>query len=159
MHDTLPALIERALMDNTRPLEFYLRDQSHLPGARANLGLVGEVSDELASIAARRPEQVWDVLRTLTQDALAVETNTPAEFVALCGTVAFGACAASYEEWQTDVSVMLSRLASSRGHRSASSGRKVSSARSPVSVKRSQSRIWVNQSSSSIPLRTGCPSI
>jgi hypothetical protein len=113
MHDTLLSLVERALTDNSRPLEFYLRDQSHLPGQRANLGLVGEVSDELASLAARRPQQVWELLRSLVSDALAVETNTPAEFVTLCGTVAYGACAAAYTDWRAQACIMLSRLASS----------------------------------------------
>ncbi len=48
-----------------------------------------------------------------------------------------------------------SRRASRRCHRSESSGRKLSSARSPVSVTFSQSRIWWNQSSSSRPLSDG----
>ncbi|HEV2580993.1 MAG TPA: hypothetical protein VGT44_09080 [Ktedonobacteraceae bacterium] len=117
MHDTLLPLIERALAENTRPLEFYLREQSHLPGTRANLGLVGEVSDELASMVARHSQQVWELLRTLSQDALVVESNTPAEFVALCGAVAFGACAAAHPDWQPDVRVLLSRMSSSASWR------------------------------------------
>lgn len=117
MHDTLLPLIERALANNTRPLEFYLREQSHLPGGRANLGLVGELSDELASMTARNPHQIWGLLGTLTQNAQAVEGNTPAEFVALCGAVAYGACAAAYPEWQPDANVILSRLAGSSSWR------------------------------------------
>jgi hypothetical protein len=117
MHDTLLPLIERALAGNTRPLEFYLREQSHLPGARANLGLVGELSDELASMTARHSQQVWELLRTLTQDAQAAEGNTPEEFVTLCGVVAYGACAAAYAKWQPDVRVILSRLAGSSSWR------------------------------------------
>jgi hypothetical protein len=117
MHDTLPPLIERALVENSRPLEFYLREQSHLPGTRANLGLVGEVSDELASMVSRHPKQVWELLRALSQDALVAETNTPAEFVALCGVVAYGACAAAFANWRPDVYVMLSRMSSSASWR------------------------------------------
>jgi hypothetical protein len=113
MHETLPALVERALMDNPRPLEFYLREQSRLPGARANLGLVGEVSDELASKTTRYPRQVQEVLRTLSREALTVEGNTPGEFVALCGVVSMGACAAVHLDWAFDVCDVLSRLARS----------------------------------------------
>ncbi len=39
-HSTLSALVERSLAGNLRPLEFYLREQSRLPGTRANLELV-----------------------------------------------------------------------------------------------------------------------
>ncbi len=111
MHETLPALVARALTDNPRPLEFYLREQSHLPGARANLGLVGELSDELSSFAARCPQEVWEVLHHLLSDEQVVETNTPGEFVMLCGTVALGACAASYEAWRGVVFKRLAHLA------------------------------------------------
>lgn len=113
MYDTLPSLVERALTDNSRPLEFYLREQSHLPGPRANLGLVGELSDELASKMSRYSRQAQVVLRSLSREALSVESNTPAEFVALCGVVAMGACTAVHLDWLPDVCVMLSRLASS----------------------------------------------
>lgn len=111
MHETLPALVARALTDNLRPLEYYLREQSHLPGPRANLGLVGEFSDELASYALRSPQEVWKVLHTLVRDAQQVETNTPEEFVALCGTVALGACAATNEGWREAGFERLSQLA------------------------------------------------
>lgn len=113
MHETLPALVERALTDNSRPLEFFLREQSHLPGPRANLGLVGELSDELASMTTRYAHKVQEVLRSLTRDALTVESNSPAEFVALCGVVAMGACAAAHLDWASDVCDLLSRLARS----------------------------------------------
>lgn len=111
MHETLPALVARALTDNPRPLEYYLREQSHLPGPRANLGLVGEVSDELASYALRCPQDVWEVLHYLVRDAPQVETNSPGEFVVLCGTVALGACAATNEGWRDVAFERLAQLA------------------------------------------------
>jgi hypothetical protein len=40
MHETLASLVARALEGSPRPLEFYLREQSRLPGPRANLALV-----------------------------------------------------------------------------------------------------------------------
>src|SRR5713101_5543931 len=55
--------------------------------------------------------------------------------------------------------VQVSRRASSRCHSSEPSGRKSSSARSPVSVTFSQSRICANQSLSTRPLSTGWPSL
>jgi len=49
-HSTLSSLVERALTGNQRPLEFYLLDQSRLPGPRANLELVDDVSDLFAEL-------------------------------------------------------------------------------------------------------------
>jgi len=74
---------------------------------------VGELSDELASRTTRYPRQIQEVLRSLSRDALTVESNTPAEFVALCGVVALGACAANHIDWAFDVCDLLSRLARS----------------------------------------------
>lgn len=111
MHDTLSTLVRRALKESPRPLEFYLREQSHLPGSRANLGLVGEVCDEMASYVPQHSRQVWDALHYLAREEQTVETNTPGEFVVLCGVVAFGACATVHAEWHADVCVQLARFA------------------------------------------------
>ena len=58
MHDTLSSLVERALAGNQRPLEFYLREQSRLPGSRANLELVSDVSNLLAAVVSEQPGEV-----------------------------------------------------------------------------------------------------
>ena len=49
MHDTLSSLVERALNGTQRPLEFYLRENGRLPGARANMELANDVSYLLAA--------------------------------------------------------------------------------------------------------------
>src|SRR5579884_2850734 len=78
MYTTLGSLVERAIMGNQRPLEFYLRDQSRLPGPRANLELLGDFSDLLAAVAAEQPEHTRGLLKYLTNEAhTAVKTNTP----------------------------------------------------------------------------------
>ncbi len=94
-------------------MSFSYANRVNLPGPRANLGLVGELSDELASKTTRHARQVQEVLRSLTRDALTVESNSPAEFVALCGVVAMGACAAAHLVWASDVCDLLSRHARS----------------------------------------------
>src|SRR5579872_3718771 len=99
MDETLSPLILRALHDNPRPLEFFLREQSHLPGPRANLRLVDDVSDVLAEAVSARPEDVRRVIEHLTREAKTLEVHTPGEFVVLCGVVASGLCASVYPVW------------------------------------------------------------
>ena len=103
MHETLSSLVARAFTGNRRPLEYYLRDQSRLPGTRANLELVNSLSNLLAAIVPEQPEQVWVLLQYLVQDEKMVVKNTPDEFVILCGVVAFGACASVQTEWHAEV--------------------------------------------------------
>ena len=113
-HDTLSSLIDRALTGYHRPLEFYLREQSRLPGARANLELVNEVSYLLAPLTTGQPEQVRAVLNYLiSDDRTKVVSNTPAEFVVLCGVVAYGTCAAAYPKWRSEVFELLDQYACS----------------------------------------------
>ena len=114
-HITLSSLVDRALAGNLRPLEFYLREQSRLPGARANLELVNEVSYLLAALAKERPEEVRTLLSYLISDERhKVMSNTPAEFIVLCGVVAYGVCAASAQpKWRSEVFELLDRYACS----------------------------------------------
>jgi hypothetical protein len=108
MHSTLASLVERALSGNQRPLEFYLREQSRLPGPRANLELVQSVSNLLAAITAEQSDKVRTLLYYLISDEREkVRSNTPAEFVMLCGIVAFGACAAVQPKWRSETFELL----------------------------------------------------
>lgn len=114
MHDTLSSLVERALNGNQRPLEFYLRENGRLPGARANMELANDVSYLLAASASRHPDTVRYITTYFTNgDARKVVSNTPAEFVMICGIVASGACAAVQGSWRTDTFEMLRRYACS----------------------------------------------
>ena len=114
MHDTLSSLVERAMMGNQRPLEYYLREQSRLPGPRANLELVNDLSDLLAVLVKEQPANVRTLLNYLIQDDFQTNaSNTPAEFVVLCGIVAFGACAAAQPEWRGGTFELLSQRAHS----------------------------------------------
>ena len=113
-HSTLSALVERSLAGNLRPLEFYLREQSRLPGTRANLELVNELSYLLAALAKEQPDKVRALLDYLISDERhKVVTNTPAEFVVLCGVVAYGACAAVQSKWRSEVFELLAQYACS----------------------------------------------
>jgi len=113
MHDTLSSLVERAFKGNQRPLEFYLREQSRLPGARANLELVDDLSNLLTAAVSEQPDQVWLLLNHLVQDEKTVVSNTPDEFVVLCGVVSFGACATVRAEWRSEVCELLGDFACS----------------------------------------------
>src|SRR2546422_1501700 len=114
MHSTLSSLVERAFMGNQRPLEFYLREQSRLPGPRANLELVHQLSSLLAALAAEQPDHVRSLLNYLISiDREKVKSNTPAEFVLLCGVVASGACAAVQAKWRGETFELLEDSASS----------------------------------------------
>src|SRR5216684_1887983 len=111
-HSTLSSLVERALTGNQRPLEFYLRDQSRLPGPRANLELVNDLSYLLATLAAEQPDKVRALLDSLiSDDEKKVVSNTPAEFVVLCGVVAYGTCAAVLPKWRGAVFELLDQHA------------------------------------------------
>jgi hypothetical protein len=111
-HSTLSSLVDRALAGNQRPLEFYLREQSRLPGPRANLELVNDLSYLLAVLTKEQPDHVRDLLNYLISDDRAkVTSNTPAEFVVLCGIVAYGACAAVYPKWRSEVFELLDQYA------------------------------------------------
>jgi hypothetical protein len=117
MHETLSSLVARAFTGNRRPLEYYLREQSRLPGPRANLELVNSLSNLLTAIVPEQPDQVWILLNYFVQDEKTVVNNTPDEFVILCGVVAFGACATVRSEWHTEVFDMLERFATSNSWR------------------------------------------
>jgi hypothetical protein len=115
MHDTLLPLIGRALQGRPQPLEFYLREQSRLPGPRANLELAKDCAHLLAIKVRECPEAVRSLLAYLvSEDRAAVETNTPAEFVVLCGVIALGSCAAVEPRWREEVFALLDERASSR---------------------------------------------
>ncbi len=114
MHDTLSSLVERALTGNQRPLEFYLRDQSRLPGQRANLELANDVSYLLAASVSKYPDSVHSLLNYLANgDRKMVASNTPAEFIMLCGIIAFGACAAVQPGWCEETFNLLNHYACS----------------------------------------------
>lgn len=117
MHDTLPALIERAMGGSERPLEFYLREQSRLPGPRANLELEGEVADLLAGLVIEQPHDVRVLLNYLVRNEKSVISNTPDEFVVMCGVAGFGACAAAQREWRAETLDLLAHYANSTAWR------------------------------------------
>ncbi len=118
MHDTLSPLVDRALAGNRRPLEFYLRERSHLPGPRANLELVNDLSHLLAVLAPVQSDNVHMLLNHLVHNHYkAIESNTPDEFMMLCGVVAFGACAAKRPEWRGETVEFLDRCAASSSWR------------------------------------------
>jgi len=119
MYDTMPSLVERALKGDQRPLEYYLRAQSRLPGSRANLELVSDVSNLLAAIVSEQPDEVRKLLHYLVVDEekKRVASNTPDEFIVLCGVVAFGACAAMRSAWRGEIFALLGDFASSSAWR------------------------------------------
>jgi len=117
MYDTMPSLVERALKGDQRPLEYYLREQSRLPGSRANLELVNDISNLLAAIVSEQPDEVRKLLHYLVVDEKTVASNTPDEFIVLCGVVAFGACAAVRSEWRGEIFALLGEFASSSAWR------------------------------------------
>ena len=117
MDETLQPLILRALQDNPRPLEFFLREQSHLPGQRANLKLVDDVSHLLSEAVVTREGDVRRVIEHLTRDEKTLEVNTPGEFVVLCGVVAWGMCAAVHAAWRHEVRARLSEFAANASWR------------------------------------------
>lgn len=117
MHETLPSLIERALSGNPRPLEFYLHDQSRLPGPRANLELLADVCDELVTLMPQRSEAVRALLRYLTREEKTLTSNTPEEFTVTCAVAALGACATTDPGWRKEVYILLGAFACSASWR------------------------------------------
>lgn len=116
MNSTLSSLVERALTGNARPLEFYLRDNSHLPGPRANLELASDVGTILASSVPKYPENVHKLLDQFANgDRKPVAANTPDEFIMMCGIIGLGLCAAGYAPWREECFEMLKHYACS-GH-------------------------------------------
>lgn len=114
MHDTLSSLVERALTGNERPLEFYLRDQSRLPGPRANMELANDVSSLLAASVPRYADNVWSLLNYFANgDRKMVTSNTPSEFIMLCGILASGTCAAIQPAWRMETLELLKHYACS----------------------------------------------
>ena len=114
MHDTLSSLVERALTGNQRPLEFYLRDHSRLPGPRANLELANDVSYLLAASISRYPEAVRSLVNYFANgDRVMVASNTPSEFIMLCGIIASGICAVAQSGWREETFNLLSHYACS----------------------------------------------
>src|SRR5207245_11781608 len=81
MYETLSSLIARAFTGNRRPLEYYLREQSRLPGTRANLELVHSLSNLLAAIVTEQPDQVLMLLHYLIQAEKTTVSKTHIEFV------------------------------------------------------------------------------
>lgn len=117
MHETLSSLVERALNGNRRPLEFYLREQSRLPGKRANLELAGELSNLLGAVVSEFSRQTKALLTYFIGDDESIEVNSPDEFVVLCGIVASGACAAVLPGWRSEIFEALGHYASSNSWR------------------------------------------
>jgi hypothetical protein len=117
MHDTLQPLVERALTGQPGFLEFYLREQSRLPGTRANLELAQDFSGLLAFLAPAFPDETRVLLNQLVRDERRVVSNTPGEFVVLCGVQGFGACAVAMPEWRDECFSLLAEYARSHSWR------------------------------------------
>ena len=85
-----------------------------MPGPRANLELANDVG---ALLAASVPKYHENVRTLITQFANGVRkkiaSNTPEEFVMLCGIIAFGTCAAVYAPWREESYEMLEHYATS----------------------------------------------
>ena len=112
MNNTLSSLVERALTGNARPLEFYLRDNSRLPGPRANLELASDVGTILASFVPKYHENVHTLLNQFANgDRKPVAANTPDEFIMICGIIGSGMCAAVYAPWREECFEMLQHYA------------------------------------------------
>lgn len=117
MQDTLQSLVERALAGQPGFLEFYLRDQSRLPGPRANIELAQDFSDLLTVRASGRPDETRALLNHLMSDEKKVVSNTPGEFVLFCGVLSFGACACAIPEWRENAYTLLAHYAQSSAWR------------------------------------------
>src|SRR5258708_2537858 len=111
MQDTLQSLVERALSGQPGFLEFYLRDQSRLPGARANVELAQDLSLIPASLVLSYPHEMQALLNHLVRDEKNVVSNTPEEFVLMCGVLGTGVCAAIVPQWRNDAFTHLSQYA------------------------------------------------
>jgi hypothetical protein len=108
MHDTLSSLVERALTGNQRPLEFYLRENARLSGARVNLELANDVAYLLAAVVSQRPDSVKALINYFfINERKGGPSSAAAEFVTLCGIIASGACAAIEAGWREDTFALL----------------------------------------------------
>ncbi|GCE03680.1 hypothetical protein [Dictyobacter aurantiacus] len=118
MHDTLSSLVERAIAGQHRPLEFYLREHSRLPGSRPNFELANDFAYLMAAASAKHRNNVLSLIYTFSSpDGMLAASDMPSEFIILCGVIAAGACAAAQSEWREQVAGMLSHYACSRsGH-------------------------------------------
>ena len=117
MEDTLQPLVERALNGQPAFLEFYLRTQSRLPGTRANLDLAHDLSNHLTLLAPDLPDEICALLNHLTRDEKRVVSNTPGEFVLMCGVLGWGFCAAVMPEWREDIFARLAQYAQNHAWR------------------------------------------
>ncbi len=114
MHDTLPSLVEKALAGSRRPLEFYLRENSRLPGPRANLELAQDLGHVLSAALPQRAAHVHALLDDfLDTSRRAINSNTPDEFIVLSGIIALGVCASVYPAWRLETFDTLDRYANS----------------------------------------------
>lgn len=113
MQDILQPLVEKALAGQPRFLEFYLREQSRLPGARANVELAQDCGHLLALLAPAYPREVRALLNALLCEEQSVVSNTPGEFVLMCGVLGYSACAVEMEAWRADVYALLAHYACS----------------------------------------------
>ena len=117
MEDTLQPLVERALTGQPGFLEFYLRDQSRLPGTRANIELAQDLSQHLAFLTPAFPDEMRALLNHLVREESHVTTNTPGEFVVMCGVLSFGACSVTLAEWREDTFERLAQYTRNRSGR------------------------------------------
>src|SRR5581483_775890 len=117
MEDTLQPLVERALNGQTGFLEFYLRNQSRLPGPRANIDLAQAFGNHLAFLVPDLPDETRALLNYLVRDEGRVATNTPDEFIVMCGVLGFGACAAAMPAWRDEVFSRIERYAQNHAWR------------------------------------------
>jgi hypothetical protein len=114
VHDTLSSLVERALVGNPRPLEFYLREHSRLPGPRANIELANDVSHLLAASLPQHAERVRSLIQYFANgERKTLVGNTPSEFVMICGVLAFGTCAVAKADWREEIFDYLEQYACS----------------------------------------------
>lgn len=114
MHDTLPSLVEKALAGSRRPLEFYLRENSRLPGPRANLELAQDVGHVLSAALPQRAAHVHVLLDDfLDTSQRTINSNTSDEFIMLSGIIALGVCASTYPTWRQETFDALDRYANS----------------------------------------------
>ncbi len=83
-------------------------------GQRANLDLANDVGSLLVAAIARYPDSVHALINYFANgNRKSVTSNSPAEFVMLCGVIAAGACAAAQPEWREETFDLLCHYATS----------------------------------------------